>query len=108
MSRAGLVAASVALGLTLGTLVLGGCAKKRIPDCDALVKTVEKIAACPKVADDQRKTILESAKTIRDSLQMIEEAGGVADAPADLVSSIRDACKTQNASLQQMYADCLK
>ncbi len=95
----------LATALVLG---LGGCAKKRIPECDALVTAIEKISACPKVPDDQRKTILESAKTIRDSLQMIDDAGGVADAPADLVSSMRDACKTQEASLQQMYADCLK
>ncbi len=89
-------------------LGLGGCAKKRIPDCDAFVKTIEKIGTCSKVADDQRKTILDSAKTIRDSLQMIDEAGGVSDAPADLVNSMRDACKTQDASLKQLYADCLK
>lgn len=90
------------------TLFLPGCAKKRIPDCDALAKTIEKIAACPKVPDGQRQTILDSAKTIRDSLQMLEDAGGVAKAPEDLVSSMRDTCKTQNASLSQMYADCLK
>jgi hypothetical protein len=90
------------------TFAATGCAKKRIPECDAFVKTIEKIASCSKVPDAQRITILDSAKTIRDSLQMIDEAGGVADAPADLVSSMRDACKTQDASLQQMYADCLK
>ncbi len=106
MSRRRLAALSfVALGLTCS---LTGCAKKRIPDCDSFVKTIEKIAGCSKVADDQRKTILDSAKTIRDALQMIDEAGGVGDAPADLVSSMRDACKTQDASLKQMYADCLK
>lgn len=101
MIRTGLFCAAIALGL-------GGCAKKRIPECDSLSKTVDTIAACPKVPDDQRSGILESAKTIRDSLKMIDEAGGVADAPADLVSSMRDACKTQDASLKQMYADCLK
>jgi uroporphyrinogen-III decarboxylase len=89
------------------TFAATGCAKKRIPECDAFVKTIEKIAACPKVADDQRKTILESAATIRQALQDVDAAGGVADAPADLVSSMRDACRTQDQSLQQMYADCL-
>jgi hypothetical protein len=95
--------------LALGALgALGGCAKKRIPECDAFVKTIEKVGTCSKIPDAQRSTILESAKTIRDSLQMIDEAGGVADAPADLVGSMRDACKTQDASIKQMYADCLK
>ncbi|MFN0247730.1 MAG: hypothetical protein ACKV2T_12660 [Kofleriaceae bacterium] len=95
------------LGAVALTFVATGCAKKRIPECDTLVKTIEKIAACPNVADDQRKTIVESANTIRESLQLIDDAGGVADAPADLVSSMRDACRTQDQSLQQKYADCL-
>jgi hypothetical protein len=99
------VLALLALGLVLG---LGGCAKKRIPECDVLAKKFETIAACSKLPDDQRKTVLDSAKTIRDSLQMLEELGGAADAPADLVNSIRDTCKTQGAAVTQMYADCLK
>ena len=97
---------AVAVVLCLG---LGGCAKKRIPECDAFVKTIEKLASCPKVPDAQRITNLDSAKTIRDAHQkLIDEAGGIAEAPADLVSSMREACKTQDASLQQMYADCLR
>lgn len=92
----------------IGLGSLGGCAKKRIPECDAFVKTIETVGACSTIPDAQRSSILESAKTIRDSLQMIDEAGGVADAPADLVGSMRDACKTQDASIKQMYADCLK
>lgn len=88
-------------------LSAGACAKKRISECDALAAKIEKIAACPEVPDDQRATILESAKTIRASMQMIEDAGGVAKAPEDLVSSMRDTCKTQGASLDKMYADCL-
>jgi hypothetical protein len=99
--RTGLFCAAVALSL-------GGCAKKRIPECDSLAKSIETIAACPKVPDDQRSTIRDSANAIRESLKVIDEAGGVADAPADLVSSMRDACKTQDASLKEMYADCLK
>lgn len=100
MNRAGLLA--------LALVVTAGCSTKRIPECDAFVKTIEKIAACPKVPDAQRATILESAKTIRDSLNMIDQAGGVGDAPADLVASMRDACRTQDASLQKAYADCTK
>jgi hypothetical protein len=98
----------IAVAIVAIGLGLGGCAKKRIPECDSLAHTIEKIGACPKVPDAQRNVILESAKTIRDSLKMIDDAGGVADAPADLVNSMRDACKTQDASLKLKYADCLK
>lgn len=101
MIRGALAGALLCIGLV-------GCGSKRIPECDAFVKTIEKIAACPKVPDTQRDTILKSAKTIRDSLEMLDQAGGVKDAPADLVSSLRDACKTQDASLTTAYADCLK
>jgi hypothetical protein len=98
---------SALLGATV-VLALGACAKKRISECDVLAEKIEKIAACPKVPDEQRTTILDSAKTIRASMQMIEEAGGVSKAPQDLVNSMRDTCKTQAASLDKMYADCLK
>lgn len=96
MSRAALAVAMASIAY------LGGCAKKRIPECDALVKMAETLATCPKVPDDQRKPILDSAKTIRDSLLRID------DAPSHLVSSMRDACRTQSASLEQLYGECLK
>jgi len=98
----------LALAGAMLVLSLGACAKKRIPECDALAAKIEKISACPTIPTDQRASIIESAKTIRDSMQMIDDAGGVAKAPPDLVNSMHDTCKTQGAALDKMYADCLK
>ena len=97
--------AALAASLVLALMTLGGCGKKRIPECDAVLATMEKLAMCPKLADDQRKPILDNLQTLRDS---VRKAQSVDDPPADLVSSMRDACRTQDTSLQQMYADCLE
>ncbi len=87
--------------------VLSGCATKRIPECDAFVKTIDKLASCSSVPSAQRIGILDSATDIRDALQKLDEAGGADKVPADLVSSMREACRIQDASLRQMYAACL-
>jgi hypothetical protein len=93
-------------------LVGAGCSKKRVAECDDFVETVEKIAKCDKLPEDQRKQVADSGKTIKDALQMIDDAGGVGDAPQDLVKQLRDTCKTQNTSVtdtfKKLQPDCMK
>ena len=95
-----------------GLLVAGGCSKKRVAECDEFVATIEKIAKCDKLPADQRKQVGDSAKTIKDALQMIDDAGGVGDAPPDLVQQMRDTCKTQNKTIveqfQKLTPECMK
>jgi hypothetical protein len=98
--------------VTAALIVGAGCSKKRVEECDAFVATVEKIAKCDKLPEDQRKTVAESAKTIKDALKMIDDAGGVGDAPQDLVKQLRDTCKTQDVQVtdtfKKLQPDCVK
>lgn len=107
MSRAPLVLAVVA-ALALAT----GCSKKRIEECDAFVKTSEKLAACPKLPEAQRATIGEAAKQIKQVLEAADEVGGFEDAPKDVVDEMRSTCKSQTdrlvAEMTQAFPECLK
>lgn len=101
--------------LLIGVLVLGsmaGCSKKRVAECDAFVETIEKLSKCDKIPADQRTQVAESAKQIKDALKMIDDAGGVGDAPEDLVRQMRDTCKTQNTTVieqfQKVAPECVK
>jgi hypothetical protein len=89
-----------------------GCSKKRVAECDAFVETIEKISKCDKLPADQRTAVSESGKQIKDALKMIDDAGGVGDAPEDLVKQLRDTCKTQNTTVieqfQKVAPDCVK
>ena len=89
-----------------------GCTKKRVAECDELVATIDKIAKCDKLPAESRKAIEESAKTIKDALKLIDDSGGVGDAPADLVQQMRDTCKTQNKSVvdqhMKLMPECMK
>jgi hypothetical protein len=101
--------------LLIGVLVLGaaaGCSKKRVAECDAFVATIEKISKCDKLPAEQRTAVAESGKQIKDALKMIDDAGGVGDAPEDLVKTLRDTCKTQNTTVieqfQKVAPECVK
>ena len=101
------------LVVLVGALVLGsGCSSKRVPECDEFVQTIEKISKCEKLPEEQRKPLAESAKQIKDALQMIDDAGGVDKAPDHLVRQMKDTCKTQNRMVveqfQKLAPECMK
>ena len=89
-----------------------GCSKERVAECDAFVETIEKISKCDKLPAEQRNQVAESGKQIKDALKMIDDAGGVGDAPEDLVRQLRDTCKTQNTTVieqfQKVAPECVK
>jgi hypothetical protein len=97
--------------VVVGGLVTG-CTKKRVAECDEFVATIDKISKCEKLPADSRKQVAESGKTIKDALKMIDDAGGVGDAPKDLVDQLRDTCKTQNKTVVDEYTklmpECMK
>jgi hypothetical protein len=97
--------------VVVGGLVTG-CTKKRVAECDEFVATIDKIAKCEKLPAESRKQVAESGQTIKDALKMIDDAGGVGDAPKDLVDQLRDTCKTQNKTVVDQYMklmpECMK
>lgn len=101
--------------LLAGVVLVGlgtGCSKKRIAECDDFAATVDKIAKCDKLPAESRKEIENASKTMKDALQMIDDAGGVGDAPQDLVKQLRDTCKTQQKTIVDEFSklapDCVK
>lgn len=102
----------VGMCVVVGVMASAGCSKKRIPECDAFAATVDKIANCSKLPEGDRAEVQRSAKQIKDALQMIDDAGGIGDAPADLVNTLRDSCKTQDKAIVEAYSklmpECLK
>ena len=97
--------------VVVGGLVTG-CSKQRVAECDEFVTTIDKIAKCEKLPAESRKQVAESGKTIKDALKLIDDAGGVGDAPKDLVDQLRDTCKTQNKTVVDEYMklmpECMK
>lgn len=97
--------------VVVGGLVTG-CTKKRVAECDEFVATIDKISKCEKLPAESRKQVAESGQTIKDALKMIDDAGGVGDAPKDLVDQLRDTCKTQNKTVVDEYMklmpECMK
>jgi len=97
--------------VVVGGLVTG-CTKKRVAECDEFVATIDKISKCEKLPAESRKSVADSGQTIKDALKMIDDAGGVGDAPKDLVDQLRDTCKTQNKAVVDQYTklmpECMK
>lgn len=102
--------------LLLVCVVVGGlgtgCSTKRVAECDEFVATIDKIAKCDKLPAESRKEIVSSGQMIKDALKTIDDAGGIGNAPDDLVKQIRDTCKTQNTTIVDEYKklmpECLK
>ena len=96
----------------LGLLIVGGCSKKRVAECDEFVKTAEKLGKCDKLPEGSRASVAAAAKQIKDMLQMVDDAGGFDSAPAETVDQMRQACKSQNTTIvdemQKSFPECLK
>ncbi len=93
-------------------LAAGACSKKRIAECETFQGTIDKLARCKSLPEDARTEISKQAKTLREMFDALDQAGGVDKAPQNLQDQLRDACKTQNSAIVEMYAkvapDCLK
>ncbi len=100
-----------ALGV-LGAATSVGCGTKRVAECDDFVATIDQIAKCPSLPEGSRSSIERSAQQIKDTLKLIDDAGGVGDAPASVVQTLRDTCKTQQKAVAEQYKklmpDCVK
>jgi hypothetical protein len=100
------------LACGMAALLVSGCSKKRVTECDDFVKTAEKLAKCEKLPEGARTSVAASAKQIKDMLQMVDDAGGFDSAPAETVDQMRSACRSQNTriveEMTKTFPDCLK
>jgi len=79
------------------------CKHERIAECDALVKTGEKIEKCPKIPADKRADITDGIKKMRGALQMLDDVGGADQAPKEQVDMLRRTCKQQDDNIIELY-----
>lgn len=101
-------------GLALALALAAGCGGDggaRLAECDALLATAGKVAACRRVDPAQRRQVRQAARSLEEVLDRLAGAG-VDQAPAELVSEVRKTCATQAAELQKVYEkdvpDCVR
>jgi outer membrane murein-binding lipoprotein Lpp len=92
--------------------LLAGCSKRRIAECDKLVATAQKVAKCDKLPDEVRKSAADAAKSMEESLKRLDDFGGVAEAPKDLVDQMQDLCRNGTKNFVDEYTklmpECMK
>ena len=91
-------------------LVLVGCSKTKVKECDDLVALAEKIERCEKIPADSRKQLAVSIDTIRKTLKALEDIGD--QAPKEQLEALGAACAAQSGRIRDMYEkvapECLK
>jgi hypothetical protein len=89
----------------------GGGREDRVTECDAMRATLEQIGACPRLPAAQRAQIDQAVRTIRDSLDRLEDVGPDR-APPDLLEETRRTCAKQDGELRRLYEkvapECLR
>lgn len=92
-------------------LLAAGCSGERVPECDALLATVERVAACDRLDATQRTQVEQSVRSIKDALDRLEDVGPDR-APAELLGQAKQACGKQDAELRLLYEkvapECLR
>jgi hypothetical protein len=99
-SRIAIVALVVALG--------AACSKKRIAECDSYIATMEKIARCKALPEGSGKTLLDTAKGMRQRLDDVD----LEKARDEDVEWLRDICLRSKKTVVETYTEhlpeCLK
>ena len=94
----------------LVALVLAGCSKTKVKECDDLVALAEKIEKCEKIPADNRTQITSGIEQIRKALKMLEDVGD--QAPKEQLEALGKTCKAQSDRIREMYEkvapECLK
>jgi hypothetical protein len=96
--------------LLLLLLVVAACKKTKIPECEDLVKTAEKIEKCEKIPADKRAEIRTGTDQIRNALKLLEDVGDQAE--QSQLDGLAKTCKQQNETIRDLYQkvapECLK
>ena len=92
-------------------VVFAGCGKKtHIPECEALLKTAEKIEKCEKIPADKRDDIKKGTESIRKALKLLEDVGDQAE--KSQLDGLARTCGDQNKMIVDLYdkvaPECLK
>ena len=94
----------------LVALVIAGCSKTKVQECDDLVALAEKIEKCEKIPADNRAQITGGIEQIRKALKMLEDVGD--QAPKEQLEALGKTCKSQSDRIREMYEkvapECLK
>jgi hypothetical protein len=102
---------AAALATVLVTGAGAGCGGERIEECDALLATIKRAAACNRLEPPQRSGVEQAARMIGDAIDRLE-AVGPDRTPPELLSEARRTCQKQDAEIRQMYEkaapECLR
>ncbi len=94
----------------LVVLLAAGCSKTKIPECEELVKTAEKLEKCEKIPAENKKEISQGVKQIKSALKMLEDVGDQAE--KSQLDTLANTCRDQNKSIRDIYEkvapECLK
>ena len=94
----------------LAALLVAGCSKTKIKECEALVSTAEKIEKCEKIPADSRAEIKRGVVQIKEALKVLEDVGD--QAPKDQLDMLAKTCQGQNDKIRELYEkvapECLK
>ena len=94
----------------LVALVLAGCSKTRVKECEDLVALAEKIEKCEKIPAESRQRMAGNIEQIRKALKVVEDVGD--QAPKEQLETLGRSCRAQSDTVREMYEkvapECLK
>jgi hypothetical protein len=92
-------------------LAAGCCGGERIAECDALVATLEQARACGRLEASQRVQIEHTVRSIKESLDRLEDVSP-RRAPAAVLDEARRTCARQDTEIRRVYEkdapECLR
>lgn len=94
------------------SLAAAGCGNKRLAECEAFQKTVDKLATCKSLPAEAKTAVQGSSKQLKELFDSLDAAGGMNSAPDDVKKELRETCRQQNDAIVEVYSkvapDCLK
>ena len=91
-------------------LMIAGCSKTKVKECDDLVALAEKIEKCENIPADDRKELALTVDTIRKALKVLEDVGD--QAPKEQLEMLGRSCQEKSDRVRDMYEkvapECLK
>jgi hypothetical protein len=96
--------------IVFACLLVMGCGKTKIKECEALVVTAQKIEKCDKIPASNRQEISRGVSQIKEALKVLEDVGD--QAPKDQLEMLAKTCQGQNDKIRELYEkvapECLK
>lgn len=84
---------------------------ERIAECEAMLATVDRIAACGRLDTTQRAQIEHAVRSIKEALDRLEDVGP-GRVPGNLLDEAKRTCVKEDEEIRQLYEkvapDCLR